>query len=54
VNSLGGTAFIDFAKSKEWGKDLFEDLVAPYFKADFLVESWGVSKHANHSVINYN
>jgi deoxyribonuclease-2 len=41
VRSQGGATFVDFAKSKSWGKDLFEDLVAPYVKADFFVESWG-------------
>jgi deoxyribonuclease-2 len=29
-----------FAKTGEWGKDLWDDCVAPHFQADILVESW--------------
>jgi len=41
IFSMGGQMFVDFAKNKGWGKDLFEDLVAPYFQSDFIVETWG-------------
>ncbi|GMI13707.1 hypothetical protein TrVE_jg4962 [Triparma verrucosa] len=32
--------FLAFAKSKAWGKDLYEDLVAPQLKDDLYVETW--------------
>lgn len=39
-DSLGGTTYYQVAKSKEWDKDLWDDLVAPYFKTPLYVETW--------------
>ena len=35
-----GTEFTVFAKSKNWGKDLWEDLVAPRLGSGLYVETW--------------
>lgn len=35
-----GHDFVSFAKDKTWGKDLYEDLVAPHYSLGFLVETW--------------
>lgn len=40
ISSKQGVEFTSFAKSKEFKKDLYEDLVAPYLKTDLFVESW--------------
>jgi deoxyribonuclease-2 len=38
--SLQGTTYFQVAKSKEWDKDLWDDLVAPYFETPLYVETW--------------
>ena len=38
--SLGNVHFASFAKSKEFRKDLYSDLVAPALKTDLAVETW--------------
>lgn len=39
-NSAGDTAYFQFAKSKTWDKDLWDDLIAPYFETALYVETW--------------
>mgnify|MGYP005992390203 CR=1 FL=1 len=38
--SLGGVRYTQFAKSKSWGEDLWDDLVAPYYGSPMYVETW--------------
>ena len=38
--SLKGNKFVQFAKSKEWDKDLWDDFVAPYYKSPMNIETW--------------
>lgn len=38
--SSAGASFYQFAKSKYWAKDLWDDLVAPYFHTSLNVETW--------------
>lgn len=38
--SLGGKTFTQFTKSGKCGKDLWDDLVAPYWKTPINVETW--------------
>ena len=38
--SIGGTKYYQAAKSKDWSKDLWDDLVAPYFETPMYVETW--------------
>lgn len=46
--SREGTKFKSFAKSSKFNSDLYEDLVAPYYKAgDFYVETW---RHGNGNI----
>jgi len=40
IVSRGGTSFTHFAKDDSWGKDLYDDLVEPYFKQAFQWETW--------------
>jgi len=40
ITSKGGVHFKHIAKSRDWGKDLYEDLVAPELNADLLAETW--------------
>ena len=35
-----GKEFYQFAKSAAWGKDLWDDLVSPYFDTPLSVETW--------------
>jgi deoxyribonuclease II len=39
-SSKGGVSYTQFAKSKAWGKDLYEDLVAPGLNQSLSVETW--------------
>ena len=38
--SLAGKEYYQFAKSGKWGKDLWDDLIAPYFHMSMNVETW--------------
>lgn len=40
LNSIRNVQFTSFAKSRQFGKDLYEDWVAPSLNSDLLVESW--------------
>lgn len=40
ISSVGNLSFTQFAKSKSWGKDLYDDLVAPYYSVPLNVETW--------------
>jgi len=40
VQSAGGTRFVVFAKSADFGKDLYDSLVAPALKASLITETW--------------
>jgi deoxyribonuclease-2 len=40
IKSLGGKVFFQLAKSASWGHDIWDDLVAPYFKTPLQVETW--------------
>jgi hypothetical protein len=37
----GGNIFIDFAKTKQCNCELYEDVVAPYFRSDMKALTWG-------------
>jgi deoxyribonuclease II len=39
-SSRGGTPYTQFAKSKTWGKGLYEDLVSPGLNQSLSVETW--------------
>jgi len=36
----GRTKFTYLAKSKKWGKDLYQDYIAPYFRSTIYTETW--------------
>jgi deoxyribonuclease-2 len=38
--STGGKQFTSLAKNAKWGKDLYNDAVAPFVQGDLLVETW--------------
>jgi deoxyribonuclease II len=38
--TLDNVKYTQFAKSKNWGEDLWDDLVSPYYKAPMYVETW--------------
>jgi len=40
IESLSGRVFHQLEKSGSWGKDLWDDLAAPYFNTAFSVETW--------------
>ena len=39
-NSVAGVQYYQAAKSKAWDKDLWDDLIAPYFDTPMNVETW--------------
>lgn len=40
IETVNGTVFRTFGKSRDFGKDLYEDWVAPMLKSDLQVEGW--------------
>eukprot|EP00602_Paraphysomonas_sp_CaronLab_P006100 CAMPEP_0185020602 /NCGR_PEP_ID=MMETSP1103-20130426/3215_1 /TAXON_ID=36769 /ORGANISM="Paraphysomonas bandaiensis, Strain Caron Lab Isolate" /LENGTH=645 /DNA_ID=CAMNT_0027551601 /DNA_START=313 /DNA_END=2250 /DNA_ORIENTATION=- len=40
LTSAGGVNYTQFAKSKAWGKDLYDDFVAPVLETGLNVETW--------------
>jgi deoxyribonuclease II len=38
--TMDGQKYIQFAKSKKWAMDLWDDLIAPYYKTPMNVETW--------------
>ncbi|XP_063915959.1 deoxyribonuclease-2-alpha [Zophobas morio] len=40
INSKSGVQFISFAKTKQFGKDLYHDWIAPALHTDLFVETW--------------
>ncbi|KAJ8680630.1 hypothetical protein QAD02_016417 [Eretmocerus hayati] len=40
ISSLNGMEFTSFSKSSKWGKDLYDDFVAPQLKSDLYAETW--------------
>lgn len=40
ITSVNQTSFVSFAKSHQFGLDLYADLVGPELKSNLLVESW--------------
>jgi len=38
--TVGGASFIHFAKTASWGRDLYEDMVAPYWGDNLYIETW--------------
>lgn len=41
IQSINGSDFVSFAKSRKFQKELYEDLAAPYFDSgDYYVETW--------------
>lgn len=46
IQTKNGIGFTSFAKSSQFGKELYEDLVAPALETDLFVETWpnGVGK----------
>lgn len=41
LQSRNGSSFLSFAKSRKFQKELYEDLVAPFYESgDYYVESW--------------
>ncbi len=40
LTTMQGVKFTHFSKSKSWGKDIYSLLIAPYYKAPLVVESW--------------
>lgn len=40
ILSAGGVNYTQFAKSKAWGKDLYDDFVAPTLNRSINVETW--------------
>jgi deoxyribonuclease-2 len=40
LTSSGGAKYTQFAKSKSWNRDLYDDFVAPTLKSPINVETW--------------
>lgn len=40
ITTVGGEPLVMFAKTGEWGGELYEELVAPYLNSDLLCETW--------------
>jgi len=40
ITTVGGRSYTLFAKTPFWGKELYEDLVAPTFKDGLFTETW--------------
>ena len=40
IETIGGNDFTQFAKSQSYGEDLWDDLVAPFYKSEMNVDTW--------------
>ncbi|ESO01864.1 hypothetical protein HELRODRAFT_65498, partial [Helobdella robusta] len=40
LTTMAGTKIVSFAKSRNFGKDLYEDLISPTLRNNLLVQSW--------------
>lgn len=40
LTSKSGTNFLSFAKSRQFGKELYADWISPYLNTSLMVESW--------------
>ena len=52
IATRGGESFTSLVKSHKWGKELYEDLVAPQFQAGVYAETWQNGVGATPSFCN--
>jgi len=45
--TVGGNDFVHLAKTAQWGEDLYESFVAPYWNVDLYIETWMRPKMAS-------
>lgn len=51
--SVGGVNFTSLAKTAQWGKSIYEDLVAPTYNANLYIETWMRPKLASFCTPQY-
>jgi len=51
--SVGGKQFVHLAKTAQWGQDLYEGMVAPYWQSDLFIETWMRPKLASFCPPDY-
>lgn len=47
LSTVGGANLTHFAKTQTWGKEMYSELVAPYFQTGLYVETWMRPKEAS-------
>lgn len=50
ITSSGGQKYTQFAKNKQWKKDLYDDFVAPTLQSDINVETWRLGSGGRYEV----